>query len=973
MNRHLSILLAGPSLFVLATAAVAQPATTPTPPTETKAVDEATQAQQANQAAQAGDEATIIITARRRAESLLDVPQTVTAVTSKQIQEYNLTKFQDISQLVPGLNLTTDNTGFGATASTRGVTSPVSAQGSPTVENYINEHAVEPNLLFQSQFDIGQIEVLKGPQGTLRGRSAPAGAITVTTRRPDLNEMGGSVSFLGNSHGGINMQAALGVPIIQDVLAVRVAGIIDHTDQGGVKSANNPRDPFGRTWAIRGTVRFEPTDTISAVVMGQRMHNHTSTFGSILFGNGALGVNTPATAGALNGSTTRGNALCTVATPCAVVLPGGRPAIQAPANFNGPALAGEDMMAIADFPSNILQTFDVVTAQLDWKFAGQKLSYVGGYSKETLDGTGAGADASNTVVGRPAQPLYIGNLSTEKRFTHELRLSSDERLFNMLDYTVGVYRGRTWGDTSSSTFTPWAGAFGSPLGTSAAGGPGLLSPFTFDSRYGLESYRNSYRNNIEKGLFGTVIGHLFHDKLELEAGGRKIWFSAGKSQETLFGGGLFAARNPNGLGACPATLSAVDNGGGTIVNGHVEGSTYRGTCDVRATVGNGIIATPAFPFATRKWHPFVYRLSASYHFTRDLMVYATRGTSWRAGPGPITGAPVCSASLTPSFPNLGLCDAFNFLNPEKSKSTEIGFKGAFFDRRLSVTVSGYKQSYDGFFVFALTNPSVYLSGVCTFPHIANVTQQPASCVPTTVGTEYNAPIRAKGIDADLNFRVSEDLNFGGGASWSKSKFGNANVPCRDTNFDGIPDAFSLTGVTGTQYLNAAAAAAGTANAPEAAYGVALCSTATNPALKPNASPSWNFNLRGEFSHDITSSAKAFIRALFNYTPKNKNLNPATQYIPKAYGILNLFAGIRAKDGAWEFSVAGRNILKNKTILTQGLQLQTLTRPPSGNLTAQPTEQFSFAPGTTNLSGYNTISYVARREFQVSARFAFGSR
>jgi iron complex outermembrane receptor protein len=113
--------------------------------------------------------------------------------------------------------------------------------------------------------------------------------------------------------------------------------------------------------------------------------------------------------------------------------------------------------------------------------------------------------------------------------------------------------------------------------------------------------------------------------------------------------------------------------------------------------------------------------------------------------------------------------------------------------------------------------------------------------------------------------------------------------------------------------------------------------------------------------------------LFNYTPKNKNLNPATQYIPKAYGILNLFAGVRAKNGAWEFSVAGRNILKNKTILTQGLQLQTLTRPPSGNLLAVPTEQLSFAPGSTNLSGYNTISYVARREFQVSARFAFGSR
>src|SRR6476659_2194710 len=93
MTRHLSILLAGPSLFVLATAAAAQTPTTTTEPP--KAVDEATQAQEANRAAEARGEESIIITARRRAENLLDVPQTVQAVTGKDLQEFNLLKFED--------------------------------------------------------------------------------------------------------------------------------------------------------------------------------------------------------------------------------------------------------------------------------------------------------------------------------------------------------------------------------------------------------------------------------------------------------------------------------------------------------------------------------------------------------------------------------------------------------------------------------------------------------------------------------------------------------------------------------------------------------------------------------------------------------------------------------------------------------------------------------------------------------------
>src|SRR5688572_17719154 len=114
MSHRVNRALAGASLMALATAANAQPAATQP---ETQSADPATVAQQVNEATEdASEEGAIVITARRRAESLLDVPQTVNAVTSRDIQEFQILDFEEISQLVPGLTLNSDNSGFNSTA-----------------------------------------------------------------------------------------------------------------------------------------------------------------------------------------------------------------------------------------------------------------------------------------------------------------------------------------------------------------------------------------------------------------------------------------------------------------------------------------------------------------------------------------------------------------------------------------------------------------------------------------------------------------------------------------------------------------------------------------------------------------------------------------------------------------------------------------------------------------------------------------
>src|SRR3546814_10786012 len=82
-------------------------------------------------------------------------------------------------------------TGYTTAATIRGASFQVESGSSPTVEFYLNDAPIQSNSLFNSMFDVGQIEVLRGPQGTLRGRASPSGSITVTTQKPDLYESGG--------------------------------------------------------------------------------------------------------------------------------------------------------------------------------------------------------------------------------------------------------------------------------------------------------------------------------------------------------------------------------------------------------------------------------------------------------------------------------------------------------------------------------------------------------------------------------------------------------------------------------------------------------------------------------------------------------------------------------------------------------------------------------------------------------------
>jgi iron complex outermembrane receptor protein len=450
MNAFRAIALGGASLLSLSVPAYAQDTVTAAPAAGSE---------------DAGGE--IIVTARRRDESLQNVPQTVSAVTSDVIEKLNIQNLKDIQNVVPGLQLAGGNTGSDSGFTLRGVSfTTLDGVPVPTIAFYVNEVPTDANQVFQSMFDVGQVEVLRGPQGTARGRSAPSGAITITTRQPDLDQVGGYIDMTGTERSNINVNGGVNVPILPGVLAVRVSGIVDHDDLNGVKSVNSGLDPFKKTEALRGTVRFQPADGLDATVMYQKLWSRNRSFPQV-FGSGSPGV----------------------------------PALGLPARYNGPVITPEDRLSVSEQPLSSNQQYDLLTANANWRFAGQKLSYVFGYSKVGFN-TLYPQDQFNAFPN-----ASFGGFDTFQDITtaastksHELRLASDERLFGFLDYTLGGYY--------------------SKLDAVTNGLVGPQNPY-FVTQTSIDSVVAS----TEHGLFGNVTVHL-GDRTEISGGARHIWFKS---------------------------------------------------------------------------------------------------------------------------------------------------------------------------------------------------------------------------------------------------------------------------------------------------------------------------------------------------------------------------------------------------------------------------------------------------------------
>lgn len=171
----------------------------------------------------------IVVTARRRDERLQDVPVSVTALSAQALERSTVQTLSDIKTIAPGFTFASEGGKDNIALSLRGIGQIPLGEATPGVVVYINNvplPSVGSNL---PTYDIGSIQVLKGPQGTLFGRNTLGGAVLVGTQAP-TNDLGGYVEGTYGRYNYRELQGALNVPIVSDKVSLRVAGQIRRQD-----------------------------------------------------------------------------------------------------------------------------------------------------------------------------------------------------------------------------------------------------------------------------------------------------------------------------------------------------------------------------------------------------------------------------------------------------------------------------------------------------------------------------------------------------------------------------------------------------------------------------------------------------------------------------------------------------------------------------------------------------------------------
>jgi iron complex outermembrane receptor protein len=223
----------------------------------------------------------VIVSARRNEESIQSVPVSVSALSAEALRESTITTSEDLQYSVPGVHLAGSGGRQNVVYVIRGQSKALSGTTSPAVVSYFAE---VPDPVWGSsvpQFDMANIQVLKGPQGTLFGRNTTGGAILYTPEAP-THEFGGYVGSTLGDYNHRRIQGAVNIPLIEDKLAVRIAGDMNkrdgHTENIGVGEDLDGTD----TKSLRISVLFEPTENISNTLILDHYKSENSGVGVVL-------------------------------------------------------------------------------------------------------------------------------------------------------------------------------------------------------------------------------------------------------------------------------------------------------------------------------------------------------------------------------------------------------------------------------------------------------------------------------------------------------------------------------------------------------------------------------------------------------------------------------------------------------------------------------------------------------------------
>ncbi len=707
----------------------------------------------------------ITVTAQRRSENIQDVPISIRALTGDMLTQLNVQTLDDYIKYLP--NVTTASNGPGQNEIyMRGLSAgsqPSQGSGStglwPNVAIYLdNQSGQLPNRnLDIYAVDLNRIEVMEGPQGTLFGAGAEAGAIRYITNEPKLDVTEGSVKagYGVTAHGDPNadVTAVLNVPLIPGTMAVRA--VVYDDNRGGY--INNVPATFTRSNTDIGIHYANYTATGPLCPNGQPPSGPPTPGYCVPPGSPAIN-NTSVVGNAINPVTYQGirvealynfnddwNALITQSYQ---YMNSQGVFYQQPNASDGAPLQPLEVTLFN--PAYDKDQFESTAWTLNGKFGDLKAVYTGGYLVRNVDqvgdytnyargvyadyyqcyGPGSGAGVTTSTCFSPSATWH--SVEKNQHQQHELRLSTPD------DWQFRAIAGAFWESNKLYDQTDWMyktipactsnGAAGTPGNTGCLSNIGTF-PGTTVVNPGIQSpnssfYQDTVRETKQTAFFLSVDYDLIPKVLTATLGTRYFRFDNSSDGSVIASFGCFEAGLP--AGGCHSTAYSYN------LNAENLSDTETG---------------------------FKSRGNLTWHITSDVMLYYTFSQGFRPGGFNQNGG--SQHAFTPAGVAQYLIPSA--YSSDKLTNNEIGWKTEFFDHSLQWNGAVYRENWNDVQV-AFFDPGV----------VGNIF--------------YNAngqDFLIKGLETSLVARVLNGLTLQGAASWNQSR--QTNSPILTNNVPGSPN------------------------------------------------------------------------------------------------------------------------------------------------------------------------------------------
>ncbi|SRR5579862_3448928 len=698
---------------------------------------------------------TVIVTAERRDQSVQNVPSTVQAFTGPVLSDLDITTLDNLLKYTP--NVTYGNNGPGqGEIIMRGLSNGFRGnQSSGTIGNFPNVaiYLDEQSMQFPARnvdiymADMDRIEVLEGPQGTLFGGGAEAGAVRYITKKPVLDQTTGyaeaGYGFTADGADNTSAQVTLNVPIVSDKLAVRA--VVYDERQGGY--IDNVPSTFTRSNDDLGNFYFNIHPVNNVCPNGLP----PGPAGLCTIPNAPQGNNFSIARKDFNPTTYTGgrvSALYQIDNDWNVLI------AQSVDNLEADGLSveyptGSDFqklqpLQVTSFtPSYVKDEYENTAWTVNGKISDLKLIYTGGYTERWINQQMDYANYSRSAGGMYYQcvggstgwgsgtPSCYSPLGYWQDTIKNTHLSQELRVSTPDDWRIRAIAGAYWEqfriyDVMNFNYKTIPACTPANLENALNGGPVCVAdvrtaPGSTANDPGVRSDATAFGEDTQRGYDQTAFfasaDYDILDNLTVTAGTR--WYQYSEFEVgSQYGTNTSCMNVPNG-----------DCGSGMVnIDAAHDHKTYAG---------------------------FKSRANVTYHITPDIMAYYTFSEGFR--PGAFNRSVSAVATGPDGKPQF---EKPNGYAPDTLQNQEIGVKGTFLDNHLQVNLSAYLMQWNNV-QFLFFNP----------PELGN----------TTFG--INGPsYHVKGMEAQVTALVADGLTLSGSGSYNDDT--QANSPCLVDNIQG---------------------------------------------------------------------------------------------------------------------------------------------------------------------------------------------